>query len=229
MTQPADPQERKKDFLDTALKLFNEKGYEKTTINDIIKAMGVSKGAFYHYFASKEDVIEHISDNYAEWVLRMTSQLADRKDLKAVEKINQLFQIVQGYKRSSSQQRRQIKQIFQNEQNLKLERKILKKLRRQMAVSLEKMIREGVENREFCQVNPKEMTEFLQYSIQGLNTSCEELYHETMAQDPPDLETFQAQLEEKLQFYEEIMAQIFQVPPGTIQLKGPYLNRYLER
>ena len=65
LTQPTDPQERKKDFLDTALKLFNEKGYEKTTFDDIIKAMGVSKGAFYNYFA-------------------------------------QLFQIVQGYKRSSS-------------------------------------------------------------------------------------------------------------------------------
>ena len=229
MTQPADPQERKMAFLETALKLFNEKGYEKTTINDIIKTMGVSKGAFYHYFASKEDVIEHISDNYAERVLRMTGQLADRKDLKAVEKINQLFQIVQGYKRSSNQKRRQIKQIFQDEQNLKLERKISKKLRRQMGVSLEKMIREGVENREFRQLNTKEMTEFLQYSIQGLNASCEELYYEALAQDPPDMKTFQAQLEEKLRFYEEILAQIFQVPPGTIQLKEAYLNRYLER
>ena len=216
MTQPADPLERKMAFLETALKLFNEKGYEKTTINDIIKTMGVSKGAFYHYFTSKEDVIEHISDNYAERVLRMTGQLADRKDLKAVEKINQLFQIVQGYKRSSNQKRRQIKQIFQDEQNLKLERKISKKLRRQMGVSLEKMIREGVENREFRQLNTKEMTEFLQYSIQGLNASCEELYYEALAQDPPDMKTFQAQLEEKLRFYEEILAQIFQVPPGTI-------------
>lgn len=229
MTQHAEPQERKQMFLDTALKLFNEKGYEKTTINDIINAMGVSKGAFYHYFTSKEDVIEQISDNYAERVLRVTGHLADRKDLTAVEKINQLFQIVQGHKRSSSQRRSQIKQIFQDEQNLKLERKILKKLRRQMAVSLEKVIREGVENKEFRQVNPREMTEFLQFSIQGLNTSCEDLYYDALAQEPPDLYTFQARLEEKLQFYEETLAQIFQVPPGTIQLKDAYLNRYLER
>ncbi|RQD71822.1 MAG: TetR/AcrR family transcriptional regulator [Tindallia sp. MSAO_Bac2] len=229
MTHPVDPQERKKEFMETALKLFNEKGYEKTTINDIIKAMGVSKGAFYHYFASKEDVIEQISDNYAQRVLGMTSQLADRKDMKAVEKINQLFQTIQGYKRSSSQKRSQIKQIFQDEQNLKLERKILNKLRKQMAVSLEKMIQQGVENKEFRQVNPREMTEFLQYTIQGLNGSCENLYYEYMTQESPDHETFRRLLEEKLQFYEEILAQIFQVPPGTIQLKDAYLNRYLER
>ena len=229
MTQHAEAQQRKQAFLDTALELFNEKGYEKTTINDIIKNMGVSKGAFYHYFDSKEDVIEQISDNYAERVLRVTGLLADRKDLKAADKINQLFQIVQGYKRSSGERRKRIKQIFQDGQNLKLERKILTKLRRQMAVSLEKIIREGVENKEFRPVNVREMTEFVQFSIQGLNTSCEELYAEAMNQEPPDLETFQARLEEKLQFYEEVLAQIFQVPPGTIQLKEAYLTRYLER
>ena len=229
MTYPVDPQERKKEFMETALKLFNEKGYEKTTINDIIKAMGVSKGAFYHYFASKEDVIEQISDNYAQRVLGMTSQLADRKDMKAVEKINQLFQIVQGYKRSSSQKRIQIKQIFQDEQNLKLERKITKKLRKQMAVSMEKIIREGVETKQFREVNPREMTEFIQYAIQGLNASCEDMYHDAIAQEPGDMEAFQHRLEEKLQFYEEVLAQIFQVPLGTIQLMEPYLNRYLER
>ena len=229
MTQHAEAQQRKQAFLDTALELFNEKGYEKTTINDIIKNMGVSKGAFYHYFDSKEDVIEQISDNYAERVLRVTGLLAEQKDLKAADKINQLFQIVQGYKKSSGERRKRIKQIFQDGQNLKLERKILTKLRRQMAVSLEKIIREGVENKEFRPVNVREMTEFVQFSIQGLNTSCEELYAEAMNQEPPDLDTFQARLEEKLQFYEEVLAQIFQVPPGTIQLKEAYLNRYLER
>jgi len=216
-------------FLDTALKLFNEKGYDKTTINDIISTMGVSKGAFYHYFSSKEDVIEQISDNYAERVLRMTGHLADRDDLTAVEKINQLFQIVQSYKRSSGDRRSKIKQIFQDEQNLKLERKITKKLRKEMAVSMEKIIREGVDTKQFRQVNPREMTEFVQYAIQGLNASCEEMYHEAMAQEPWDMETFQHRLEEKLRFYEEVLAQIFQVPPGTIQLMEPYLNRYLER
>ncbi|POR00179.1 hypothetical protein AU468_09830 [Alkalispirochaeta sphaeroplastigenens] len=245
MTHLADPQERKQAFLDTSLELFNKKGYERTTINDITNTMGVSKGAFYHYFSSKEDVIEQISDNYAERMLRVTSQLADRSDLTAVEKINLFFKIIQDHKRSSSQRHSQIKQIFQNEQNLKLERKILNKLRRKMALSLEKIIQQGVEHKEFRQMNPREMTEFLQFSIQGLNTSCENLYHEAIAKEQPDLEAFQyyeaiakeqsgleafqARLVEKLDFYEESLARIFQVPLGTIQLKDAYLNRYLNR
>ena len=46
MASGTDPQERKQAFLDTALKLFSRKGYEKTTINDIIQAMGVSKVSY---------------------------------------------------------------------------------------------------------------------------------------------------------------------------------------
>jgi len=47
---------RKQELLDAALQLFYEKGYEKTSVNDIIEKVGVSKGAFYYYFKSKEEV-----------------------------------------------------------------------------------------------------------------------------------------------------------------------------
>ena len=49
-----------------ALELFYKKGYENTTIKDIIEEIGVSKGAFYHYFESKEDVIVAIAKEFHE-------------------------------------------------------------------------------------------------------------------------------------------------------------------
>jgi len=54
------PEVRKQEYLDTALDLFVEKGYFKTTVQEIIDTMGASKGAFYHYFKSKEDIIHAI-------------------------------------------------------------------------------------------------------------------------------------------------------------------------
>ena len=45
--------ERKAEFVDAAIALMSQKGYESTTIQDIIDEVGVSKGAFYHYFSSK--------------------------------------------------------------------------------------------------------------------------------------------------------------------------------
>ena len=47
-----EPEARKQEILDTALKLFGENGYEKTSITDIAKVIGVAQGLCYRYFPS---------------------------------------------------------------------------------------------------------------------------------------------------------------------------------
>jgi len=55
------PEETVKKILDVSLKLFLEKGYEQTTILDIVNNLGgLTRGAFYHHFKSKEEVLEAI-------------------------------------------------------------------------------------------------------------------------------------------------------------------------
>ena len=56
---------RKQEVLDTAVRLFAARGYENTSVNDVIAAIGISKGAFYHHFASKEDLVEALAFRYA--------------------------------------------------------------------------------------------------------------------------------------------------------------------
>ncbi len=48
---------KKIELMRVAEKLFLEKGYEETSIDDILKASSLSKGGFYHYFKSKEEVL----------------------------------------------------------------------------------------------------------------------------------------------------------------------------
>lgn len=65
------PEETVKQILNISMKLFMEKGYEKTTIQDIVDELGMSKGAIYHHFKSKEDIVEAIwtqgVDVYYDW------------------------------------------------------------------------------------------------------------------------------------------------------------------
>lgn len=60
MTQPTrrelQKQERRNQLLDTARRLFAEKGMENTTIKDIADEAGVAQGLLYHYFPSKDEV-----------------------------------------------------------------------------------------------------------------------------------------------------------------------------
>ena len=60
-----EPEVRKQEIVDTALKLFGEKGYEKTSIADIAKAIGVAQGLCYRYFPSKEALFDSAIEQYA--------------------------------------------------------------------------------------------------------------------------------------------------------------------
>jgi AcrR family transcriptional regulator len=44
-------------IVDAAWELFHENGYEKTTVNDIIKKANTSKGGFYYYFSAKDELL----------------------------------------------------------------------------------------------------------------------------------------------------------------------------
>lgn len=67
-----DPKERRKEIMDMAAKLFISKGYEQTSINLIVEQLGIAKGTFYHYFKSKEEILEAILEDslskYADWI-----------------------------------------------------------------------------------------------------------------------------------------------------------------
>ena len=66
MRETKDSDERRKEFVDAAEKLFRENGIVDTTVNNIVRELNVAKGLFYYYFKSKDDVIDAISEKYAE-------------------------------------------------------------------------------------------------------------------------------------------------------------------
>ena len=51
---------RLNEILDISENLFATKGYEKTTVNDILDGVGIGKGTFYHYFKSKAEVMDAV-------------------------------------------------------------------------------------------------------------------------------------------------------------------------
>lgn len=59
------PEDRKQEIIETALEIFQEKGYENTTIKDIAERMKVAQGLCYRYFKSKQEIFAAASDYYA--------------------------------------------------------------------------------------------------------------------------------------------------------------------
>lgn len=55
-------EEKRQEMLNVAERLFCLKGYDATSVQDILDVLHISKGGFYHYFASKEAVLESLTD-----------------------------------------------------------------------------------------------------------------------------------------------------------------------
>lgn len=82
---------RKEAIMRTAEKLFFEKGYGDTSIQDILDAMSISKGGFYHYFDSKNALLEEICrQRSARDIERLRAELFSNK-FTPVQKLNLLL------------------------------------------------------------------------------------------------------------------------------------------
>ncbi|MCI8375279.1 MAG: TetR/AcrR family transcriptional regulator [Lachnospiraceae bacterium] len=92
MARNKNPKETVNRILDTAYRLFMEKGYEYTSIQEIINHLGgLSKGAIYHHFKSKEDILIAVTSRMTEQSNRMLAKIRDRTDLNGKEKLKVIF------------------------------------------------------------------------------------------------------------------------------------------
>lgn len=82
---------RRGELLATAERLFYTKGYEKTSVQDILTEMNFSKGGFYHHFDSKLSVLEAICELRAQECCEQANQAAAKAQGSAVDKLNAVF------------------------------------------------------------------------------------------------------------------------------------------
>jgi len=85
--------ERYAEFLDVAQRLFISQGYDHTTVQDVIDAVGVAKGTFYHYFDSKQAVLEALVTAYADQLLAVFEDIVGDSSLDSVEKWTRWTQV----------------------------------------------------------------------------------------------------------------------------------------
>ena len=102
------PQRTVEKILEVSLALFNEKGYEKTTIQDIVNALGMSKGAIYHHFKSKDEIIEALSERCYHGDAQM-ELLRNASDKTGIEKLRAII-----YRQIQNEEKKQIDTISIN-------------------------------------------------------------------------------------------------------------------
>lgn len=82
-------------IYETAARLFHEKGYEATTLDDLASEVGLRKGSLYHYIDSKEDLLFRIVDHTHRFFLEVVAQVVDA----ARSPLDEIFAIAAAHSR----------------------------------------------------------------------------------------------------------------------------------
>ena len=89
------PEETVEKILTAAKRLFLEKGYEHTTIQDIVDQLGgLTKGAVYHHFKSKEEIMDAVTEKMF-WDNDPFEKVRGREDLTGLEKMKEVIRLTQ--------------------------------------------------------------------------------------------------------------------------------------
>lgn len=150
-----DGEVRRREILMAARELFIRKGYEQTSVNDILKIVNIAKGTFYYYFVSKREVLESIIlDIVDEGVIRAENILKD----KSIPLVNRMMMAImaQAPKFEGSDE---IKVEIHNVENSKLERLYLREMLKRMAPMLKESVAEGINQDIFHVAYPDEAIE----------------------------------------------------------------------
>lgn len=149
-------QKTKQDILEAAMRLFSERGLENVNIEDVVKEVGVTRGAFYHYFKSREELIAGVM--YKSFECDNTYLLADQqKGLNALEKLH--FVIKQNLRprlEISDGMRKQMRKLGSNPVVFKNEIMFQVNV---MSAYIEKLLVEGNQDRSIHVAFPKQVSQ----------------------------------------------------------------------
>jgi AcrR family transcriptional regulator len=90
--------ERRNEILDVAQRLVITKGYEQMTIQDILDALQISKGAFYHHFDSKQALLEALVERMGEEAVQLMLPIVHDPALAALDKFQRYLDTLNRWK-----------------------------------------------------------------------------------------------------------------------------------
>lgn len=156
-------EERRKEILETAERLFLTKGYTKTTVNDILKEVGIAKGTFYHYFKSKEEVMDEIIMRIIKEDVAKAKVIVSNPNIPVLEK---LFRVLMEQSPKSGDIKDKMIEQFHQPNNAEMHQKSLVQSIIHLSPVLTEILEQGIEEGIFSTSYPQETIELLLSSAQ---------------------------------------------------------------
>ena len=152
-------EERRREIINTARKLFIENGFDKTAISDISKELNVAQGLTYHYFKSKSELLYAVIDEIVKGEAAITEQIILEHNGKAIDCLNVLL--------ANKSKMGNYGELFPNLED----QAVMEYAKRKMAASTEPIVRalieRGNKDESWNCPYPKETAHFILNGISG--------------------------------------------------------------
>jgi AcrR family transcriptional regulator len=204
-------------ILASALRLMRDKGYERMTIQDVLTDLQMSKGALYHYFDSKQALLEGIVDDMGASASAPLASVVDDPDRSAIEKLHRYFEISTAWKSEHATEVTTAMRLWRHENNALLKQKISQQSMRTTTPMLEAIIRQGCDEGVFDTEHPTEAA----IIITGMGLHLADAFIDAIEGDGADpLDTSGSRAQSVLAAYIDAFERILGAPSGSLTAPG---------
>jgi AcrR family transcriptional regulator len=210
-TNEADFKEKRQLIIQTALKYIYSVGYDEMAIQNILDDLQISKGAFYHYFSSKEDLLLGLIDELGDSIYAQINPIVDDPTLTGLEKMNAYFEKAGMIKLDRAEYLIPITRVWYDDKNILVREKLIKKSQFIISPILNRFIQQGISEGIFSNPYPDRIGEviFQIFVVMG-DAVVREMVNISAGEFDSD-RFFQT-----IDLYSNVFEQILHAPKGSI-------------
>ena len=169
-------------FLDATEGLIQTQGYERMTIQDVLLAVGASKGALYHYFDSKEALLDGVVERLTDSALVSVSGIVDDPSIPAPRKLERVFGSIAAFKAERRDLILAILDVWTSPANVRVREKVRQLAAARLGPVVGAVLRQGLEEGAFQGVDPEMTALVIVRLIEGFQEVATELFLARQAQ-----------------------------------------------
>jgi AcrR family transcriptional regulator len=162
-------------ILDVAARYITTKGYEQMTTQDILEALQISRGAFYHYFDSKQALLMALVERIGEQAEQLVLGIASSREMPAQDKLLGFFAVLDQHKRENLDLVFAFMRVWYADENALFRHKLYLARIKRLAPWLSQIIQQGVKEGVFTTAYPDQAARIILSLLEDLGYATVEL------------------------------------------------------